>query len=109
MPKQQSKDRLLKTDILSRVPLLSSLRIEQLEQLSAQMWVQRYDKGEQVIVKGSPGDALLFILSGRLQAIDFTLWGKEVGLNVLHAGACLGELSVIDGQPRSAHVLALEP
>jgi CRP-like cAMP-binding protein len=44
-----------------------------------------------------------------LHAVDITEDGREIGLSFLVAGDYFGELSVIDGLPRSATVVACEP
>jgi len=51
---------------------------------------------------------LLFVLTGRLQAVDLTEDGREIGLSFLIPGDYFGELSIIDGLPRSASVVASE-
>jgi CRP-like cAMP-binding protein len=72
------------------------------------MQLRQVERGAQVLQKGSPGEHLLFVLSGRLQAVDLTEDGREIGLNLLVSGDYFGELSIIDGLPRSASVVALE-
>jgi len=103
-----SPDRLLKPEVLERIALLSGLSREELIELAGQMKVARYAKGESVVVKGSRGDALMFLLAGRLQAVDYTEDGREIGLNLFSPGSFFGELTLIDGLPRSASVMAIE-
>lgn len=104
----EEKDRLLKVEVLGRIPLLALLGPERLAEVSSHMWVKRYDKGGSVVTKGSSSDALMFLLSGSLQAVDYTEEGKEVGLNLFLPGSFFGELALIDGLPRSASVIAIE-
>jgi CRP/FNR family transcriptional regulator, cyclic AMP receptor protein len=59
--------------------------------------------------KEDPSDGLYLLFSGRLQAIDIAEDGREIGLNLFRPGAFFGELGVIDGLPRSAHIIAVEP
>jgi CRP-like cAMP-binding protein len=47
-------------------------------------------------------------LAGRLQVVDLTKDGQEIGLNFLAVGDYFGELSIIDRLPRSASVVACE-
>jgi CRP/FNR family cyclic AMP-dependent transcriptional regulator len=49
-----------------------------------------------------------FLLAGRLQAVDYTEDGKEIGLNLFSPGSFFGELTLIDGLPRSASIMAIE-
>lgn len=101
-------DRLLNPEVLGRIPLLAGLNRGELERLATLMQVKRYDKGELVLIKGSVSDALMFLLAGSLQAVDYTEDGKEIGLNLFTAGSFFGELALIDGQPRSASIVAIE-
>ncbi|MFN3884204.1 MAG: cyclic nucleotide-binding domain-containing protein, partial [Rhodocyclaceae bacterium] len=103
-----SLDRLLHPDVLGRISLLAGLDRRELEELATQMQVRRYRKGELVLIKGSASDALMFLLAGSLQAVDYTEDGKEIGLNLFTAGSFFGELSLIDGLPRSATIVAIE-
>jgi len=66
------------------------------------------ERGRNVLQKGSPGEHLMFVLSGRLQVVDLTEDGREIGLDFLTAGDYFGELSIIDGLARSASIMALE-
>jgi CRP-like cAMP-binding protein len=93
---------------LDKIPLLAGVSAETLAQVEAVLQVRKIARGAYVLHKGSPGDHLLFVLSGRLQAVDMTEDGREIGLNLLATGDYFGELSIIDGLPRSASVIALE-
>jgi CRP-like cAMP-binding protein len=70
--------------------------------------VRTAQKGDFILHKGGAGEHLFFLLSGRVQAMDITEDGREIGLSFLFAGDYFGELSVIDGLPRSATVVACE-
>ena len=102
-------DRLLKPEVLGRIPLLSSLSAEELAQIAKHMRVEWFNKGEYVVHEGGDGNALMFLLTGRLQVFSYTHNGKEIGLHFLVPGNFFGELSLIDGQPRSASVKATDP
>lgn len=101
------RDRLLKREVLCRLPLLSSLANEELDEIMLQIRVRRYANGEFVIKKGSLADSLMFVLTGSVQVVDYTEDGKEIGLNLIGQGSFFGELGLIDGYPRSADVIAL--
>lgn len=94
---------------LNKIPLLQGLDEMALKYVAGVLQVRTVDRGYHILHKGSVGDYLLFLLSGRLQAVDITEDGREIGLSFLEAGDYFGELSIIDGLPRSASVIACEP
>lgn len=91
-----------------QIPLLRDLDPTTLKTIETELQILKVEKGSYVVHKGSPGDQLIFVLSGRLQAVDITDDGQEIGLNFLDAGDYFGEISIIDGLPRSASVVACE-
>lgn len=94
---------------LNRLALLEGVDEATLKKIAGVLQVRTADKGQAILHKGGTGDYLVFLLSGRLQAVDLTEDGREIGLSFLIAGDYFGELSVIDGLPRSATVVACEP
>lgn len=94
-------------EVLRRLPLLASLADTELSSLARQMRLRRFGRQDTVVHKGSAGGELLFLLAGQLQVVDCTEDGREIGLNIIAPGAFFGELALIDGQPRSASVVAM--
>ena len=94
---------------LHKLPLLAGVGEEALKKIAGVLQVKTAARGQPILHKGGVGDHLLFLLSGRLQAVDITEDGREIGLSFLQPGDYFGELSVIDGLPRSATVIACEP
>ncbi len=70
--------------------------------------VHRYRKGTLLIQEGDVGETIYIILSGRLRAFSAGDNGREITYGVYGAGEYLGEMS-LDGGPRSASVITLEP
>jgi CRP-like cAMP-binding protein len=93
---------------LSNIPLLEGVDEDTLKQVGAALQIQTVERGKTVLHKGSMGNHLMFLLTGRLQVVDITQGGQEVGLNFLFPGDYFGELSIIDNLPRSATVVACE-
>jgi CRP/FNR family cyclic AMP-dependent transcriptional regulator len=60
------------------------------------------------IHEGDKGDSLFVILSGRVKVFVADAEGREMVLNILGPGNYVGEM-VLDGRPRSASVMAMEP
>ena len=70
--------------------------------------VRAYPKNAVVVSEGDVTDALYVILSGRVKVFVTDEQGKEVVISTISAGDYFGEL-VLDGGPRSASIMALEP
>ncbi len=94
---------------LNNIPLLKGIDEKTLRHLASVLQVRTAERGSHILHKGDIGDHLLFLLSGRVQAVDITEGGREIGLSFLEPGEYFGELSIIDGKPRSASVIACEP
>lgn len=70
---------------------------------------RRFPAGAVLFFEGDPAHEVLILLAGAVKVSVGSTEGKEIVLEVFEAGALLGELSVIDGRPRSATVTALRP
>lgn len=96
-------------ELLRRMPVLGLLTDAQVDQVMAASRLVSYPKRATVVRKGSEYDHLAFLVSGKVQVVDYLPDGREFGLNIIQAGGFFGELSVIDRQPRSASLVALTP
>jgi CRP/FNR family transcriptional regulator, cyclic AMP receptor protein len=67
-----------------------------------------FRRGSFLMTEGEISDHVAVVLSGRAKVSSYTADGKEVVLAVRGPGELLGELSALDGGPRSASVAALE-
>ncbi|MDP3619280.1 MAG: Crp/Fnr family transcriptional regulator [Ramlibacter sp.] len=92
---------------LIRLPLLTGLPQVTLAHLAQHASERIFAKREVVIQKGGDGNFFCFLLDGRLQGVDFTADGREVGLYFVGAGDYFGDLSVIDSQPQPVYVTAV--
>lgn len=93
---------------LARSSLLGSLPPDVLKSLAGQARRRTYRRGEVVCHQGDPGDTLHVLQSGRVKVAVYGESGDEAVLTILGPGDCFGELALIDGEPRSATVEALE-
>ena len=96
------------TDIVAKIPLFEGLDDETLTAVAALMTTRTYLADEVVMHKGDMPEFLAFLLDGKLQVIDISEDGRETGLHFIIPGSYFGELSVIDGKPRSATVMAIQ-
>lgn len=91
---------------LDRVALLSSLTPEQREAVAKQCRWRRFSQGEQILDHMDDSHDLCFVVEGRVRVVNHSLSGREISFDDVSAGAFFGELSAIDGRPRSATVEA---
>jgi CRP-like cAMP-binding protein len=94
---------------LGRISLFAGLDQSELAAIAHNAFVRRLARGQILFSEGEPSDHLFFVRSGRLRVLVASSHGEELVLSVLGPGAALGELSVLDREPRSATVEALEP
>ena len=95
-------------DFLATIPLFSGLPPEELERFAELTRERSYPKGSVILFQDDPGDSLFVLRDGRVKVVLIGEDGREVILGVLEPGAHFGELALIDDQPRSAHVIAME-
>ena len=93
-------------DLIRRVPLFSDLSPAQSSIVSATMDKKRYKRGELIVEQGKISGALFIILSGKVRVLSQDQRGREVIMATLEVGDCIGEMSLIDGEPHSATVRA---
>jgi CRP/FNR family transcriptional regulator, cyclic AMP receptor protein len=71
---------------------------------------RKYARGESIFLTGDPGVNLCIIESGRVKlTLTSAELGREVALDHLGPGDMFGELALLDGEPRSADAIAIEP
>lgn len=85
------------TSLLQQFTLLRHLPPEALQPLADAASLRTFARREVVLDKQTPVESLFFLLEGRLQATDFTLDGKEVGLYFVEEGQYFGEIAMLDG------------
>ena len=90
--------------VLASVPLFSSLAPKELEALAKAGKHQSYDAGETIVEEGRSGVGFFLILEGQ---VEVRQGGKAVAK--LENDRFFGEMALIDGQPRSGDVVALQP
>ncbi|MBT3343234.1 MAG: Crp/Fnr family transcriptional regulator [Gemmatimonadetes bacterium] len=92
--------------LLRQVPLFEALDDEQLEAIALVTITRSFDKDQVIILAEEEGDALFIISDGQVKVSIVSEDGREVILSLLGPGAVFGELSLLDGKPRSANVVA---
>lgn len=95
------------TGTLSGIGLFQGLKPKELEAVEKSCSWRRYADHEQIIDRQSGSTDVYFIAVGRVRVVNYSLSGREITLDDLDVGGYFGELAAIDGEPRSASVMAL--
>tara|TARA_S200000501_G_scaffold343939_1_gene355266 strand:- start:379 stop:1074 length:696 start_codon:yes stop_codon:yes gene_type:complete len=94
-------------DLLKKFSLFQGLSDKDLEHLCASSTVERHARRSVILNAGVQENRICMLFEGRLQGVDFTIDGKEVGLYFVEPGDYCGELCVFDGGTQTEHVIAL--
>ncbi len=93
--------------MLEKVSLFANLPSEYLAQLEKLSVVRKYAKNTVLVTEGDESTHLYIIHKGTASAYLNNDDGRQVNLNYMHDGDYFGELSLLDGKPRSASVITV--
>ncbi|HEX2332781.1 MAG TPA: cyclic nucleotide-binding domain-containing protein [Burkholderiales bacterium] len=94
--------------LIPRCPLLENFSPAEVELLAHFMGVYRAQAAAEIIQEGEGGDFMMMVLEGRVEVFKRDRWNTPQLLAAVDAGRTLGEMSMIDGEPRFATCLAAE-
>ena len=103
------------TDLLRGSPILQDFTPEEADLLGTTMLRVRAQPGQVLIAEGEASDWMMMLLSGTVDVrkrrvgadVDETDASNAARLAVIKEGAVIGEMSMLDGEPRYASCLAL--
>lgn len=95
--------------ILKQSGFFAGLGTEDLAALAARCRWRTTGSGELIIAHRDQSRDVLFLLSGLVRVNIYSLSGRQVTFRDIRPGDVFGELSAIDGKPRSASVESLVP
>ncbi len=81
---------------------------DEIEALAPSIEHLRYGKGEMILQRRDQDGGIYLLLEGVLLANQYAKSGREVGYRRITPGSYFGEISAIDGLPRSVNIVALE-
>lgn len=99
------------SDILLRLghaKFFTDFTKENVEQMSSFMQVYRAEPGEVIIQEEDIDDFMLIIIEGRVNIVKDDAQGESRPMSIVGPGATLGEMSMIDGEPRFATCIAID-
>lgn len=89
-------------EVLRRIHLFADLTDRESDTILDLMHEKTLGKGAAVFHQGDSGGGLYLLLAGSVKISRTGRDGRDVTVAVLHEGNFFGEMSLIDGQPRSA-------
>ena len=95
-------------NLLKRVPIFANLDEDELIKIGEMSGEARYGKNDVIFLESDSGDSLFIIKQGKVKISKTSEDGKEVIFAILKEGDFFGEMSLFDGQSRSATVTSLD-
>jgi CRP/FNR family cyclic AMP-dependent transcriptional regulator len=94
--------------LIEHAPLIEDFTIAEITELGHFMPVYEADAGTCIIGEGEVGDFMILIVSGSIDVARRDRQGLPSRIAVVQAGHSVGEMSMLDGEPRFASCIALE-
>lgn len=101
-----TEDRVL--EALGRVQLFSQLDDRSRRKLAKLCTLKSFEPGDVLFKEGTMALSLLILTSGKVEVFK-TSGDQNLGLGTVDTGGVLGQIALLDGQPRAATATALEP
>jgi CRP/FNR family cyclic AMP-dependent transcriptional regulator len=93
--------------LLARTELFGNLAPQTLGQIEGRFHTIQFKRGQTIYERGDAGNALHLIRSGQIRFSVVSGEGRELSVRVAKAGEIIGEVAVLDRQPRTATAVAL--
>ena len=97
-----------KIELLQSVSIFWDLNEGELGHIADKMVAKHFENGNYIFLEDSEGEQCFFVLEGSVKVTRLSKDGREVILAMLNEGDFFGEMSLLDGESRSANVIALE-
>ncbi len=94
---------------LKAAELLADLPADELKRLEDRVQWRRYGSNQHINDREAKSRDVYFIVSGKVRVVNYSLSGREIAFDEIGEGGYFGELAALDGQPRSANIVALAP
>ena len=95
-------------EIIEAIQLFEDFEPDELEGLARYMRCYRAPLGTEIIREGDEGDFMLLLLDGSVEIVKKDVRGLAQIMGTAGPGKTLGEMSLIDGEPRFASCVALD-
>ena len=95
------------SELLKNFTLFNDLEVFELERLASGSELKRFARRSIVLTAGKNENRVCMLFEGRLQGVDFTIDGREVGIYFVDKGDYCGELCIFDNGVNPEHVIML--
>jgi CRP/FNR family transcriptional regulator, cyclic AMP receptor protein len=95
-------------EMIGRSKFFADFTRDDVERLTKFMQVYRASPGQSIIHEGDVDDYMILIIEGRVEIVKTDSQGDHRPMTAVGAGATLGEMSMIDGEPRFASCVAVD-
>jgi CRP-like cAMP-binding protein len=92
---------------LRSIDLLQGLPAQRLDEISRRCAWRHYQSGQRLVSREAADRDLHMIVAGTVRVTSYSAAGRETSFRDLEAGTSYGELSALDGRPRSVDVVAM--
>jgi CRP/FNR family transcriptional regulator, cyclic AMP receptor protein len=99
----------MQISLFRRFPLFAHLDERELAVIAAVAKTRRYAKDDVIFYEDETGDIFYVIREGKVKVTMISPEGKEIILSMLGPGDFFGEMALLDDEPRSATIVAIEP
>lgn len=98
----------MKSLMIKNIPIFADLKDDILEKIYNLLQKRNYKRNNMILMEEDFGDTLFILNKGSVKITRLSDDGREVILSILGEGDFFGEMSIFDGESRSANVVALE-
>ncbi|MBT3478474.1 MAG: Crp/Fnr family transcriptional regulator [Candidatus Marinimicrobia bacterium] len=95
-----------KADHLRKVPIFTDLNETDLTKIGEKMISRVYEKGQMILLEESSGETFFILTKGAVKVTRLSDDGREVILAILSESDFFGEMSLLDGEGRSANIVS---
>lgn len=93
--------------LLARTELFGALPSDALAQIAGRFHIVQFKRGQTIYARGDAGNTLHLIRNGQIRFSVMSGDGRELSVRVARSGDIIGEIAVLDRQPRTATAVAL--
>ena len=94
---------------IDAIPLFHGMSSELGANIADHLSLRTFLPGEYVFMRGEPGHSMFVVIRGRVSVTLTNAEGHDYTIATLREGGFFGELGLLAGEPRSAHIKAVTP